>query len=856
MVEVLQLLRILTLVVLLLSLPADSGAAGRDGLCGALGILPLVQRCVEASPPHAVRLSAQWVIARSSNSSAAHFVATELQQNLSATHGLHLSVIDTVALVASGRRRFIAVGALDTDPALATIARAAGLNVTAATLAHIAPEGYRLALHSDAVFLLGSAPAGTFYAVQSFMQMADALGPSSLPAVAIQDWPDTPVRGAEIEMGPGPDWWQLVARTMARMKLNLLGPDSLAIPFAFNATQGEVLLPDAKTVASIKALQSYFSDRYIDIALIVSAPKMDPRILEGKWVRDEPFAFLDGKSTAVAEIPSATGYPVNGDFEKVEADGLTPVGWTFDRAIGGIDVDAPAPCRLDHHNSASGRGSSVVCDVQEYPMPCPYSPAECNASTGPHPSGQLSVSAHAGSRHARTRSEPMHYNTSGPLSSDVFPILPGSMYVVSFAASWKGNWSGSFTASVSLYQYETADQATADENPSSPQFPFSVNFIPCLGGDARHCTVWHESSGIPRLPDWGHFSTNFMTAPSSKFLRIRSYVSGWGAGQWWMDSFNITRVDGALKNVIITPNAQLNVSSPDCGADRVCEAGRDFVFEPEPLDSAGNFSGLQPLHVRRAASSRLRSDSRMNLSYNMLPGDANMMVGSRDVCCYSEPLYMKYMETMVRFAVKTFGRIETSSDRKQMRFLDADGFDEQMGLGRDSRTLGSGLTNGQIIGKAMNSLQFLIAAVAKQEGLEETPTLAIWADLLVKDHNGGADYSYLAGAGRKQGYWPAIDLLDRRILLFSWIYATTGYDRQLIRDDPQWFQSRNQSWVGCPWVDIENVKLWQAAVRDARKSHGGTAARGMMCTNWGGGRFEAGLWPTARAAWNLADPLV
>lgn len=107
-----------------------------------------------------------------------------------------------------------------------------------------------------------------------------------------------------------------------------------------------------------------------------------------------------------------------------------------------------------------------------------------------------------------------------------------------------------------------------------------------------------------------------------------------------------------------------------------------------------------------------------------------------------------------------------------------------------------------------------------------------------------------------QGYWPAIELLDRRILLFSWIYTTTPYDRQLISDDPQYFQSRNQSWVGCPWVDLENVKLWQAAVRGARQSHGGgSAARGMMCTNWGGGRFEAGLLPTARAAWNLADPL-
>ena len=124
--------------------------------------------------------------------------------------------------------------------------------------------------HPPAIFLLGSAQAGAFYAVQSLMQMAEALGPSTLPTVAIQDWPDTPIRGAEIEVGPGPaeDWWHLVAKTMARMKLNLLGPDSIAIPFGFDAESKQVLMPDAKAVAGIKGLQSYFADRYIDIGKI------------------------------------------------------------------------------------------------------------------------------------------------------------------------------------------------------------------------------------------------------------------------------------------------------------------------------------------------------------------------------------------------------------------------------------------------------------------------------------------------------------------------------------------------------------------------------------------------------------
>ena len=470
-----SVLHVHVLVILVQVLVGTSYAVVVDverSSCGPLGILPLVQRCAAAVPPRVARLTASWAIAARASDSAAHFAATELQQNLSTTHGLNLTVVDTASLAASGQRNFIAVGVPDTDPGLAALTRAAGLNISGATLAAIAPEGYHLAVTVDAIFLLGSAPAGAFYAVQSFMQMAEALGPSAIPAVAIQDFPDTPVRGAEIEIGPGPDWWKVVARTMARMKLNLLGPDSMGIPFGFDAANAQILMPDANAVAGIRALQSYFADRYIDIALIVSTPKMmDPRVMEGKWVRDEPFAVRG--DDIVATIPAATGHPVNGDFDVVKADGLTPVGWTFDHAIGGRDTAAAPPCRLDRHNSVSGKGNSVVCDVQAFPMPCPYSPTECNASIGPHQPGELSTPRSP--IRSRARSEPMHYNTSGPLSSDVFPILPGSMYVVEFAASWKGNWTGSFTASVSLYQYESADQATADENPSNPAFPYSVS---------------------------------------------------------------------------------------------------------------------------------------------------------------------------------------------------------------------------------------------------------------------------------------------------------------------------------------------------------------------------------------------
>ena len=401
--------------------------------CGGLGILPIVQRCTDGhdggSRPSTAPLSASWRIAARLSDSAARFAAAELQYNLSVTHGLNLSVVDSAALVPpADHRRIIALGVPDTDLALAAAARAAGLLLqnasatSAASLAATGPEGYFLASRSTAIFLLGSGPAGAFYAVQSLMQVVAAQGVSVPAPITISDWPDTPIRGAEIEAGPGgEDWWRLVGRTMARMKLNLLGPDSLQIPFGFNSTSQQILMPSADSVASIKRVQSYLADRYIDVALIVAAPKMDPRVLEGKWVRDEPFKFGE-RGAAVSVHNAATGQPVNGNFAHITADGSTPVGWTFDRAIGGSDTGLPPPCRLDRHNSADGNGNSIVCDVQQYPMPCPYSPAECNASI-PHSSLQLSAAR------GRAESEPMFYNVSGPVSSDVFPILPGSMYV-------------------------------------------------------------------------------------------------------------------------------------------------------------------------------------------------------------------------------------------------------------------------------------------------------------------------------------------------------------------------------------------------------------------------------------------
>jgi len=94
---------------------------------------------------------------------------------------------------------------------------------------------------------------------------------------------------------------------------------------------------------------------------------------------------------------------------------------------------------------------------------------------------------------------------------------------------------------------------------------------------------------------------------------------------------------------------------------------------------------------------------------------------------------------------------------------------------------------------------------------------------------------------------------DKDILQLSWEYDTSAYTRTMIRDDPALFHNYSLPWIGAGWRSVENVKLWADAVRSSRARYGAAStAQGLICTNWGGGRIEPGVWPVAGAAWNLA----
>jgi hypothetical protein len=742
-----------------------------------------------------------WRIAARLSDPQQAFASNFLAKNLSSHGGLSLKVVDA-ASVSNTSTHIIAISSAGAGRA----------------------EGYRLEASATRVTLAGNDEAGSFYAAVSFAQLALGSSARAIAEVALDDAPDLPFRGYEVEppiQGDCYTFYRQVADVLADHKMNYVQL-YLPVPLRYvNLTTW--VYPDAAFVAGARALLAYFRARHIAVGLIAQS-KWDPRTLEGKLVRDEPFTIgADGQAHAAR--PVEMNEPRNGDFERLGPDGKTPVGWTFQRG----STSGQVPCAIDTAHAASGR-QSVRCDVEQFPDPAP--PSAPQDGGGPR---------HA-SRRVPLRANPMLANYSGPLTSDLVPIAPGSTVELRFKASWAGNWTGDFVATVSLYQYESADEATADENPTDSKWPQTLSFLPCVNGDHGHCG---GSYAIATLPAWTQYSKVFITMPTARFVRVRVYVGGWGAGQWWVDDFQMRRIDGMLKNVVRLESTDVVVKDAH-GA--TLAAGADYAVEqPAPIDqmisATPNFTTLPPLSIRRVEGGKLRPGDNVSLSFNLIPGSANQMEGSRDVSCYVEPLHWQLSKHSIEWHVKHL----------EPDWLVPDSFDEQIGMGRDSRTLDSNLTNGAILGAAINKAHALVKAAADGEGRAGRTKMLMWADLIVPDHNGGVNYSWFSGGGRRQPYWPAIELIDKDILQLSWEYDLSPYTQKLIRDDPGLFHNYSLPWVGAGWRSAANVKLWADAVRDSRRRYAaGSTAKGLMCTNWGGGRIEAGLPFVAAAVWNLA----
>ena len=182
--------------------------------CDAL--VPLPQQCNESSaPPLQLDSANAWTLYTNLSDPSSHFSASALVANISsACKGVTITLGDTKsAAFRSAGGQFFALGAPSVDGALR--AKAAAWGVAPSPAPAGVAEGYTLRVanapsasaapsvsstKSRAVFLLGDDAPGSFYAVQTFLQLVSSSSAQcAIPALSIADYPDLPLRGGEFE---------------------------------------------------------------------------------------------------------------------------------------------------------------------------------------------------------------------------------------------------------------------------------------------------------------------------------------------------------------------------------------------------------------------------------------------------------------------------------------------------------------------------------------------------------------------------------------------------------------------------------------------------------------------------------
>jgi len=130
------------------------------------------------------------------------------------------------------------------------------------------PEGYRLAIGPDGIAIMARTAAGAFYGAQTLAQLLQTF-PSGLPALAIEDWPDFPVRGVMIDISRDkvPSFSTLCALIdkLASWKVNQFQL-YMEHTFAYRAHPEVWAQASPLTGEEILRLDAYCRARHIDLA--------------------------------------------------------------------------------------------------------------------------------------------------------------------------------------------------------------------------------------------------------------------------------------------------------------------------------------------------------------------------------------------------------------------------------------------------------------------------------------------------------------------------------------------------------------------------------------------------------------
>ena len=129
-------------------------------------------------------------------------------------------------------------------------------------------------------------------------------------------------------------------------------------------------------------------------------------------------------------------------------------------------------------------------------------------------------------------------------------------------------------------------------------------------------------------------------------------------------------------------------------------------------------NALEPYEVRRLLGGAIPAGAKVSMSFDFLPGKANF-AGHSTPGAFGEPAYYAVIERGINMTMREFAPTMINFDHDEIR-----------GMARDSRSLRTGLTNAQLLGRE------IIRTQAAVESWNPEATALFWDDMLNPYHNG------------------------------------------------------------------------------------------------------------------------
>eukprot|EP01046_Picozoa_sp_COSAG06_P033297 COSAG06_NODE_3391_length_5412_cov_79.977037_5_plen_315_part_00 len=229
----------------------------------------------------------------------------------------------------------------------------------------------------------------------------------------------------------------------------------------------------------------------------------------------------------------------------------------------------------------------------------------------------------------------------------------------------------------------------------------------------------------PKMAEWTQAQINVRVPPNATSLYVMIRLQGNSTATFLVSGIEFLLLDSAMRNIIRTNATDVKLSA--LGGSTEYILGEDYSVEnPKSTENTAHHlyvDMLEPYNVRRLAGGKIPEGGTVSASFDYLPGKVNQ-AGHSTPSAFGEPAYYALLENAINHTMQEFRPTLINFDHDEIR-----------GMARDSRSLGTGLTNAELLARDMNRMQSMVQAN------DPEANALFWDDMVNPFHNGGqCDY--------------------------------------------------------------------------------------------------------------------